>query len=199
MDYRFNIPVVVFMFKRVEKTIKIIDRIAKIRPEKIYLIADGARNDDENSLVLECRRQVEDHINWNCEVVKNYADKNRGVYLNIAGGAKWVFEREEYAIFLEDDNLPEITFFQFCKEMLSTYKEDTRILWICGTNYLKQYEPVDGSSYVFTHHMMPCGWASWSEKFLKFYDGEMKLFDDEKIMSKIKHCIRINICINKIY
>lgn len=186
MDQRFEIPVVVFMFKRVEKTVKIIDQIAKVKPRRIYLIADGARSKDEINVVLECRRQAESHINWECDIIKNYSDENRGVYNNIAGGAQWVFEQEKHAIFLEDDNLPEVTFFRFCEEMLYKYNNDTRILWICGTNYLKEYEPIDGSSYVFTHHMMPCGWASWSDKFLKFYDGEMKLFEDENVLSKIK-------------
>lgn len=186
MNTNFDIPVALFMFKRIEKTVLIIDQIARIKPQTIYLIADGARNKSEKKAVLECREEVEKHITWECQIIKNYADHNRGVYENIAGGAKWVFEKEECAIFLEDDNFPEITFFQFCKEMLERYRNDTRIFWICGTNYLKEYEPIDSSSYVFSHHMMPCGWASWSNKFLKFYDGDLKLFDDNIVLSKIK-------------
>ena len=186
MNTNFDIPVAVFMFKRIEKTVAIIEQIAKIKPKKIYLIADGARTASEQNAVLECRKEVEKNIVWDCEIIKNYSDHNRGVYLNIAGGAKWVFEREEFAIFLEDDNYPEISFFHFCKEMLEKYKNDTRIFWICGTNYLKEHETADGSSYVFTNHMMPCGWASWSNKFLKFYDGDLELFDNEIVVSKIK-------------
>lgn len=182
---KFDIPVVVFLFKRIDKTALIIDQISKIRPLKLYLIADGPRNEEEKELVMRCRQQVEEHITWDCEVVKNYAEKNRGVYENIAGGAKWVFEREKYAIFLEDDNFPAISFFQFCREMLMRYEHDSRILWICGTNYLKKYQPSDGSDYVFSRLMFPCGWASWSDKFLKFYDGELALFADDSVRKKV--------------
>lgn len=182
----FDIPVVLIIFKRKDKIKRIIDRIAEVKPQKIYLLADGPRNSDEIIAVEECRKLVEQSITWNCSIIKNYSDCNRGVYENIGEGAKWVFEREDNAIFLEDDNLPEVTFFYFCKELLELYRDDTRILWICGTNYLQKYEPLDGSSYVFTKHLMPCGWASWGNKFNKFYDGDLSLINDESLLKRLK-------------
>ncbi|ABX43849.1 glycosyltransferase family A protein [Lachnoclostridium phytofermentans] len=186
IDIPFDIPIVLLIYKRKEKIKRILERIAQVKPQKIYIIADGPRNDSEIEAINECRRQVEDCIVWDCEIVRNYANKNRGVYANIGLGARWVFEHEEYAIFLEDDNLPEVTFFYFCKELLERYREDTRILWICGTNYLQKYEPEDGSSYVFTKHLMPCGWASWSKKFLQFYDGELNLMNNKDLLIRLK-------------
>lgn len=183
----FNIPVAVFMFKRAEKTAMIIDQIAKIAPKKIYLIGDGPRYKSEESEVMQCRELVEKHITWDCQIIRNYAAKNRGVYQNIAGGAKWVFEQEEMAIFLEDDNYPALSFFRYCEEMLKLYRDDSRILWVCGTNYMQKYKPHDGSDYVFTQLMLPCGWASWANKFNKFYDGEMQLYRDPYIKNNIKN------------
>lgn len=182
----FNIPIVLFMFKR-KKIVEIIKRIAILEPPKIYLIADNGRNDNEKREVKECRIIVENAINWKCEVIKNYADINRGVYLNIGLGAKWIFEKEKMAIFLEDDNLPEVTFFEYCKQMLERYENDTRILWICGTNYLGKYKTKDDVSYMFTKHLLPCGWASWGFKFNKFYDSELSLCSSEIVLSRIKN------------
>lgn len=184
---QFNIPVVIFFFKREEKTVQIIERISHVKPKKIYLISDGPRNEIEAERVLHCRSEVEKAITWDCEIVRNYAEENKGVFERIGLGAKWVLSREESAIFLEDDNLPEITFFRFCQEMLERYRDDLRVLWICGTNYLKEYEPQDGSSYVFTRHMMPCGWASWSNKFPRFYEADLDLWKDPYIKERIKH------------
>lgn len=183
---QFDIAIGIFIFKRGEKAGLIIDQISKIRPLKLYLIGDGPRNDMERAEVERCRQEVEKHITWDCTVIKNYADSNRGVYENIAGGAKWILERESSAIFLEDDNFPALSFFPFCREMLERYKDDSRILWVCGTNYLKEYEPEDGSDYVFTQLMLPCGWASWSHKFAKFYDGRLSLYDDCYVKERIK-------------
>ncbi len=166
----FDIPIVLFIFKRLKATV-IIDQIAKIRPEKLYIVADGPRNQKESEEVANCRSAVEKHITWSCTVVKNYADVNRGVYKNIGEGAKWVFQNEDRAIFLEDDNMPEITFFYYCKELLQKYECNEQVLWICGTNYLEKYETKNNYDYLFTKHMLPCGWASWSKKFTKYYDG----------------------------
>lgn len=186
---KFDIPVVLVIFRRL-KAVDVISRIASVQPAKLYLLGDNGRNEAEKKEVEECRRQVEAAINWDCEVIKNYAEENRGVFENIGMGAKWIFEREEMAIFLEDDNLPETTFFEYCRETLMRYKKDTRVLWVCGTNYLGQSKAEDGASYVFTQHMLPCGWASWSDKFNKFYDTELELCENELILSRIqkKYC-----------
>lgn len=186
-ELKFDIPIALFIFKRKDTTLRIIERIANVRPQKLYLIADYGRDEKEIELVTESRKAVEESINWDCEVVKYYAEQNRGVYANIGEGAKWVLSREEWAIFLEDDNLPEVTFFYYCKELLEKYKDSHKILWICGTNYLGKYDSADHVSYMFTQHLLPCGWASWSDKFLKYYDGEMKTFanlDTKEILQK---------------
>ena len=180
----FDIPIVLLMFKR-DKITLIIDRLREVRPQKVYLICDGGRDDAEWKTVNQCRKIAEESIDWPCEVIKNYADQNRGVYGNIGEGAKWVFSHEKWAIFLEDDNLPEVTFFRFCKEMLIRYENDWRIIWVCGTNYLGKYQPFDGVSYFFTKHLLPCGWASWSDKFLAMYDGNLEGCDDPRIMKNI--------------
>lgn len=183
---QFDIPVVLFIFKR-DKAVEIVKRIGSVKPQKLYILADQGRNEIEKKQVEECRGAVENAIDWKCEIIKNYADENRGVFKNIGLGAAWVLRRERWAIFLEDDNLPEETFFLFCKEMLQRYEKDTRVLWVCGTNYLGNYEPKSGDSYVFTRHMLPCGWASWNGKFEQFYDGELKLTTNKTIMKNIKN------------
>ena len=91
--------------------------------EKFIFSVMREKDDHEKELVGEVRASIEQAIDWDCSIIKNYAAENRGVYVNIALGAKWVFRREKWAIFLEDDNLPEISFFQFCQEMLQRYEK----------------------------------------------------------------------------
>jgi hypothetical protein len=186
----FKIPVVLFFFRRKDKIVEIIERLSQVKPEKIYLISDGPRNENEKIQVNECREAVENSINWDCQIVKNYSSENSGVYDRIGLGAKWVFEKEDVAIFLEDDNLPELSFFNYCEELLEKYKNDNRILWVCGTNYLEDYTPEDNASYVFTKHLLPCGWASWSDKFNQYYDGELKLLDESYIYNRLSETYR---------
>ena len=172
----FDIPVALFLFRRSETIPAIIARLREVKPAEVYLLADEGRNEKEIQEAHTSRALAESLINWDCEIVKNYAAENRGVYKNIGEGAKWVFEREKTAIFLEDDNLPETTFFEYAKELLLRYENDPRILWICGTNYFTEMQ--SAYSYEFTQHLLPCGWASWADKFNRCYDGELKTFSD---------------------
>lgn len=180
----FEIPIVLFIFKRTSGLKLILERIKEINPQKLYIIADGPRNENERVDCQKCRYLVESLTNWDCEVIKNYSQENRGVYQNIGLGAKWVFQRESRAIFLEDDNLPEITFFNYCKEMLDMYEKNNQILWICGTNY--QGKSALETSYVFTQHLLPCGWASWANKYNQYYDGDLKKLSSKKHFKNFK-------------
>lgn len=168
-------PVVLFIFKRKHTLPMILARIAEARPERFYIVADQGRNDEERRLARECRELVESLVTWDCEVIKDYATDNRGVFEQIGKGACRVFQNEETAIFLEDDNLPEVSFFRYCEEMLAKYKEDKRVLWVCGTNYLEYYKSNNG--YYLSHHLTPCGWASWANKFLPLYDSNLSITD----------------------
>lgn len=190
MEY-FDIPVCLFMFQRKDTVLRIIERISHVKPKKMYLISDQGRNEDEKQRVKECREAVENAINWECEVIKDYASENRGVFGNIGMGAMRVFQHEETAIFLEDDNLPEVTFFPYCKEMLERYKDNDRIVWVCGTNYLADYSNDTNDSYMFTQHLLPCGWASWKKKFEKYYDAYFSNFNNS-VIARMKPGYRNN-------
>lgn len=179
---RFDIPIVLFTFKRIDTTLQILDVIRKIRPSKLYIVSDQGRTEEEKSVVLHVRTKLKEYLkDWNTEIEFDFAVENRGVYENIGIGACKIFAKEEYAIFLEDDNLPAISFFEFCREMLYQYKDNDKVLWICGTNYLGQYPTNKNIDYVFTQQLLPCGWASWSNKFLKYYEKDFSNLSQESL------------------
>ena len=63
---QFDIPVCLFIFQRKDTVLRIIDRISRVKPKKIYLMSDQGRNEEEKKRVQECREAVEAAINWNC-------------------------------------------------------------------------------------------------------------------------------------
>ncbi len=174
-------PVVLFIFKRSETLPAIIDRIRSYAPEKLYILGDGPRSPDEAVLTEKTRSLALSLVNWECQVIEKFERENIGVYRNIGEGAKWVFSKEKRAIFLEDDSLPEITFFRYCDDLLDRYENNSEILWVCGTNYLEDTQSLDQSSYYYTRNLLPCGWASWSSKFLSEYDGELASLNEETV------------------
>ena len=54
-NYKINAPVVIFVYKRPEHTKKVISVIKNINIKKIYVVADGWKNENEKSLVNNTR------------------------------------------------------------------------------------------------------------------------------------------------
>lgn len=50
MKNQFNIPVVLFIFKRSDTVLRIINVLSKIQPQKIYLLSDEGRNEVKKKL-----------------------------------------------------------------------------------------------------------------------------------------------------
>ena len=169
MKNQFKTPVCLFLFRRAETLPLIFDVLRKVRPAKLYLRSDEGRNELEKTDVAKVRQLALSLVDWDCEVVKDFAFENRGVYKNIGLGALEIFQKEEKCIFLEDDNLPNESFFSYCEQMLDFYKEDDKTLLICGTNYGGDKFINCKTDCFRVKALLPCGWASWSNKFKKYY------------------------------
>lgn len=171
-------PVAFFVFNRPDYTLKVLEVIRQARPKTLFLIADGPRRDHpgEAARCLETRRLLGTQIDWPCTVYRDYADMNLGCRERIASGLKRVFEQADRAIILEDDCLPEPTFFRYCDELLERYRDDPRIGMLSGTNY-RLDDPSSTGSYFFARHHSIWGWATWRRAF-KGYDPAMNSWRD---------------------
>lgn len=170
-------PVVMTVFNRPETTANVFGRIAQAKPKTLLVIADGPREGNKTD-PEKCRqvREIFDHVNWDCEVIKNYATFNRGPTLRAPRDFKWVFETVEEAIILEDDCVPEPTFFQFCDELLARYRQDERIMMICGNNE-NPNQPAGRHSYYFSRLCRIWGWATWARAW-RLFDVEMRAWPE---------------------
>jgi hypothetical protein len=90
----------------------------------------------------------------------------------ISQALDWGFALHERLIVVEDDCLPELSFFRFCTELLDRYQDDEKIMQICGSN-LSGHAAQDGSSYYASRFDTIWGWASWRRAWQK-HDGKLK-------------------------
>lgn len=172
-------PVALFVFKRPDTTRRVFDAISKVRPTKLLLVADGPRQDREGE--AEACRQVRDivaNVDWPCEVSTNFSESNLGCGERMISGLNWVFSQVEEAIILEDDCLPDLSFFPFCQEMLERYRGDSRIAYISGDNFVQRYTR-PGDSYYFSRIGGIWGWATWRAEWLR-YDRYLNDWPDIK-------------------
>lgn len=170
-NWQLNTPVAFIIFNRPDTTARVFAEIANAKPPKLLVIADGPRHDRPGEAEkCSATRAIIEGVDWPCELLTNYSDSNMGCKNRVASGLDWVFEQVPEAIILEDDCLPDPSFFRFCEELLERYRDDERIMLISGTSF---YTPPDTeSSYYFSRYPHIWGWASW-RRVWKHYDVDM--------------------------
>jgi hypothetical protein len=165
-----NCTVVFLVFNRPECTTRTLAEIRRAQPMRLLVVADGPRDGRPEDLnaCIETRKVISDGIDWPCEVRQNYSDQNQGCAERVSSGLNWAFSIAEEAIVIEDDCLPDQTFFSFCQELLERYRHDTRIGQICGTPLILPRLQRE-TSYVFSRYGPIWGWASWRRAW-RYYD-----------------------------
>lgn len=162
----FDVPVVLMIFNRPDHTRAVFERIAALRPRRLFVIADGPRPDrpDDGRKCADSRAILK-QVDWRCDLNTNFAERNLGCRGRTPGGLDWVFKQVDRAIILEDDTIPDLSFFHFCAELLERYAADARIRTISGNNFLfgKRRSPW---SYYFSNIHNLWGWATWRRSWL---------------------------------
>jgi hypothetical protein len=156
-----------FIFRRPETTARVFAEIKKARPNKLYVIADGAREGktEEQELVRRTRDVVAE-IDWPCEVTRVYAEQNMGLRQRIFTGLDHVFSKENSAIILEDDCLPSQSFFSFCSELLEVHEKNENLALVSGFNFAPS-ERLQ-TDYFYSTSTYIWGWATWARTWKEF-------------------------------
>lgn len=166
-------PVALFVFARPDHTRAVIRQIRQARPAILLVVGDGPRPNHpaDRERCAEVRRIIEREVDWNPRLLTLFSETNLGCRQRISSGLHWVFQQVKEAIILEDDCLPDPTFFRYCGELLHHYADDARVGCISGDNF--QPQPFAcGASYYFSKYNHCWGWATWRRAW-SFYDDTM--------------------------
>ncbi|MFN5032407.1 MAG: nucleotide-diphospho-sugar transferase [Flavobacteriia bacterium] len=122
-------------------------------------------------------------IDWECEVHTNFREENAGCGKNVSEAITWFFEHVEEGIILEDDCIPNESFFQFCEVMLDRYREVEQVFMVGGNNF--QNKPHTTNSYYFSVYGHIWGWATWRRAW-KNYRFQLNEYDSKLMRSSLK-------------
>ncbi len=173
----FSTPVVFLIFNRPDLTQRVFEVISKAKPGQLFVVADGPRFSAEAEKCNQARAVI-DRVDWECDIHKNFSDKNLGCGRRISSGIDWVFSQVDEAIILEDDTLPVDSFFTYCQILLEHYRDDERIMTINGNNF-QSGQSRSEYSYHFSKYNACWGWATWRRAW-KHYDYEMRTWPEFK-------------------
>jgi hypothetical protein len=158
--------VVLIGFNRPEHTARSLDAIRQARPERIFMLADGPRDDRPEDQAL-CRqvREVMDTVDWPCEVQRRYSEVNLGCEGNVETGLDWVFGQTPDAVIIEDDCVADPTFFAYAAELLERYRAEPAVWQIAGGGHGVPAPYFGEDSYRFAAWASVWGWATWADRW----------------------------------
>lgn len=152
-------PILITIFNRPKNTAQVIDVLRKIKPSRIFIHADGPRDGvyHDRAQCEAARKEI--RIDWECDVQWKISPSNIGCKKGMFDGISWFFEQVDAGIVLEDDCVPDPSFFVFCGELLEKYKDDSRVFGISGNNFIPTNNFAASYYFLKTTHIW--GWATW--------------------------------------
>lgn len=168
-------PILLLVFNRPEATRQVVEAVRRARPRRLYLAADGPRHGRESDRRLcEEARQVVTAVEWPCEVRTLFRESNLGCRRAVSEAIDWFFEQEEEGIILEDDCVPDPSFFPFASELLERFRHDSRVMVLAAQHFPGEAH-TPPHSYFFSRYNHCWGWASWRRAW-RLYDRDMVLW-----------------------
>jgi hypothetical protein len=172
---KIRTAVLFLVFNRPDTTTKVFQMIRQAKPPRLYVAADGARNNKEGEEEEIAKvREIATKVDWPCDVKTLFRDKNLGCKKAISDAITWFFEYEEQGIILEDDCLPHLDFFNFCENLLDYYSKDEKVTSITGDNFQNGQRRGD-ASYYFSIYNHCWGWATWKRAW-KHYQVDLSFW-----------------------
>jgi hypothetical protein len=158
-------------FNRPDLLAEVLAAVRVAGPRKVFVSIDGPRPDHQRDLELCDRvRELAEGVDWATEVHVKAESRNLGVRAAVESAVSWALEDSKDIIVLEDDCVPDPTFFAFCDQLLARYRDDERVMQISGTNWGAGTSRFLGYSYAFTSFAPIWGWATWRRAW-RMYDS----------------------------
>jgi len=172
-ENKLHTPVLFIIFNRPDFTQAVFNEIRKAQPTQLFIAIDGPRKDRPDD-VEKCRKVLEitQQVDWDCKISTLIQDKNLGCKIGESTAMDWFFSHVEEGIILEDDTVPDQSFFMFCQELLEKYRDDQRVMMISADNFQFGRRRTE-DSYYFSKYFFTWGWATWRRAW-KCYDIKMK-------------------------
>jgi len=160
-------PILFCIFNHPELTAQVFETIRARQPQKLFIASDGPRNLNPNDdAKVEAARQIVGKVDWDCDVKTRFLSKNLGCKHAMSSAISWAFEETEKLIILEDDCLPNASFYGYCDSLLERYRDEESVMMVSGNNF--QCSRRSDASYYFSRWTHIWGWATWKRAWQHF-------------------------------
>lgn len=179
-----DVAVLLIVFNRPETAARVLARILEARPRDLYIAADGPRPSVPSD-IEKCKktRSLFSDIPSSTRTHTLFQSNNLGCRSGPSTALTWFFSHVERGIIVEDDCLPDLSFFSFCEKGLQRFENDHVIKLISGQNPLGKFKT--DSDVIFSKYAFIWGWASWSRAW-KDVDLELRDWPSKTVADDIR-------------
>lgn len=155
-------PLLLLTFNRPQCFQELINTLRNSKPPTIYINVDGPRASNIQDLAnVQAVQDLISSIDWDCQIHTRFLQNNYGCKLAVETALDWFFSFEEAGIILEDDCIPNSSFFDYSSELLTRFFDDSSVAIISANLHFNP--PFKSSlSYHFSIHGGIWGWATWA-------------------------------------
>lgn len=161
------VQALIIAYARKQNVLQLIKRLQCLGVKQIYIALDGPKL-PEIKLIQDSLVEAIGKLSLNLDVkIHLWRRKaNLGVAASVITAIDWFFQFEKEGIILEDDLMFEDSFIKFCQIGLSTFRNNSRILFISGN----QFNPTFKTSNCVIATPLPqtWGWATWAHRWEDF-------------------------------
>ena len=163
--------VLLLVYIKPSTTLQVINKLREVKASKIYISINVPPKKNKSEIIKNNKViEIIDKIDWKCKIILKKRKKHIDAYNSYKSAINWFFKNENEGIILEDDTLPNKSFFYFCQKMLKIFKNDTRISQICGSSFINKKSKYN---YSFSNYTLCWGYATW-KRSIKDFDEKMK-------------------------
>ncbi len=179
-----DIAVLIVAYRRAENLQLILDLCLEARVKRIYISLDGSSGEhdaDDVKRTQQIAKLFNLSAGQNVEIRVN--STNVGAARSVISGCNWAFHNEEFLIILEDDCIPNLDFFDFCRESKMFLENDSRIYIASGS----QFAPIDftDSEWLLSRYPLIWGWMTSRDKWVKLWAN---ILMDPSLRLSQHHC-----------
>lgn len=169
-----EIPLLLIAYSKIDSVKKIFKVLSEVKPKSFYFYVN--KPDDKNiEIINNGIRRLILQVDWECEIETFFREEPVGIYDSLNSAIDWFYSQVDMGIILEEDTVPNISFFEYVSHYVENSAGNSSNLVISGNNYFDRKVDSDWQSC----ELQIYGWFSTREIWIqsrKFLVTKQRIF-----------------------
>mgnify|MGYP001236878779 FL=1 len=198
MKFPLATGIAIFAYNRPSHLKRVLIALEDYKINNATIFVDGPKSKRDRICQEEILFMIKTNKNIKFTIIQS--KKNKGLSRSLISGISYMSMKFKQVIVLEDDCIPRAEFFPFVSKSLRKFKNDDKVLGVCGYQLPELHEKKNMKiNAILLKNFISWGWAIWSNKWLNYIKDYKKYYKQSKKKSKISKLIEKKYINNKNY